>query len=154
MSSPFGKNVLPFRSSPVWKKPTKGGGSGGPTVDAHTKDYVDGLTAATRAENDKRFSQILDKLDGLPSKNSQTVTILGAAGALFLGLLAVLAFAGDRFDGGMSASTDAAVSQSVISEMDEKIDKMIDKQAEENQKMIDALADHHKGQKGFDGPDE
>ena len=129
-----------------------GGGGGGNNVDSETKNYVDAKTEATRAENDKRFSQILDKLDGLPSKNSQTVTILGAAGALFLGLLAVLAFAGDRFDGGMSASTDAAVSQAVISELDEKIDKMIDKQAAENQKMINALADHHKNQSGFKAP--
>lgn len=134
------------------KKPKKTGGNGGGSVDAETKNYVDARTEATRAENDKRFSQILDKLDGLPSKNSQTVTILGAAGALFLGLLAVLAFAGDRFDGGMSASTDAAVSKEVISELDQKIDKMIDKQALENQKMIDALADHHKNQPDFKSP--
>lgn len=130
-------------------------------MDSITKAYIDANDETTRAQNDARFTEVITgidklsaKIEGLPSKNSQTVTILGAAGALFLGVLAVLAFAGDRFDGGMSASTDAAVSQLVISEMDEKIDKLIDKQAEENQKMIDALADYRKGQKSLEGPEK
>ncbi|MFD1951892.1 hypothetical protein ACFSGX_14050 [Sphingomonas arantia] len=54
------------------------------------KDYVDKADEAVE-------SRLMAKLDGLPTK----ATIWGSAGALFLGTLAVLSFAGDRFDAGI-----------------------------------------------------
>lgn len=86
-----------------------GGGDsrGGRGVDSETQRYVDLKTEATRAQNDARFAEVRSdlaaigaKLDSAPSR----WTVVGAAVSLFLGLLAVLAFAGDRFDGGMSAA--------------------------------------------------
>jgi len=58
------------------------------------KDYID-------ARDDAIESRLVQKLDTLPTKG----TIWGAAGTIVALLLAVAAFAGDRFDGGMSASS-------------------------------------------------
>lgn len=135
------------------------GGRGGPPVDTETQRYVDAKTEATRAQNDARFSEVINgistlstRIEGLPSAKSQFVAIVTTGAAIFLGLIAVLAFAGDRFDGGMSASTDGAVAREIISEQSKDIQKLIDSQAIENQKVLDALVDHHEDQKGFEVP--
>lgn len=40
----------------------------------------------------------------LPSTKTMVFTVIGTGASIFLGILGVLAFAGDRFDGGMAAS--------------------------------------------------
>ena len=125
-----------------------------------TQRYVDAKTDATRAQNDARFAEVLtsistlsDKIGGLPSARSNIATVVGTGFAIFLGLVAVLAFAGDRFDGGMAASTDGAIAREIITQQSKDIEKLISAQALENQKMIDALVDHHEDQKGFEVPE-
>ena len=76
--------------------PMHGGGGGGGNMETSVpiKDYID-------ARDDAVESRLSTSLDKLPTK----ATIWGAAGTLFGLLLAVAAFAGDRFDGGMGASS-------------------------------------------------
>jgi len=83
------------------RTPRKGGPSGGgTTVDTETKNYVDAKTEATRAQNDARFTEVLTKLDEKKPMTWQQCAAIVASG---LGImLAILSFAGDRFDGGMS----------------------------------------------------
>lgn len=123
-----------------------------------TQRYIDVKTEATRAQNDAKFTEVISKIDNFP----KPLTWQQAAAVMITGIgvmLAILAFAGDRFDGGMAVSTDAATTKEIVSQNSKNIealtisvDKMIDAQALENQKMIDALADHHEGQKGFEVP--
>ena len=128
-----------------------GGGNGGSTVDAEIKTYVDLKTEATRAQNDAKFAEVIAKIDGFP--NPLTWQQAAAVMATGIGIvLAILSFSADRFDGGMSASTDGAVAKELIQQQSKDIEKLINAQSVENQKMIDALAEHHEGQKGFETP--
>lgn len=139
----------------------QGGGNGGSSVDEETQRYIDAKTEATRAQNDARFSEVInniarlsDKIDGMPSAKSQIVSTVATGFAIFLGLIAILAFAGDRFDGGMSASTDGAIAKELIRQQSKDIEKLINAQAVENQKVIDALREHHIDQPGYEDPDD
>jgi hypothetical protein len=72
-------------------------------VDTETKNYLDAKVDAVRAQNDARFAEVLSKIGALhPATWQQNVAI--AVGAVGLGL-AALALAGDRFDGGLAASS-------------------------------------------------
>lgn len=96
------QRVDPTDSSPqtIWQSGSgSGGGDGYVTVDI--KEYVDARTDAVRAENNARFSQVISRLDNLPTK----WTTIGVGASVLLGVIAVLAFAGDRFDGGIAASS-------------------------------------------------
>lgn len=65
------------------------------------KDYVDAQDEKTRAQNDARFAEVLSRLDGLnPATWWQNALLL--VGALGI-MVAILAFASDRFDSGVSA---------------------------------------------------
>ena len=154
----LGKKIVSIKDSPNWKQP-KGGGGGTTTVTPETKRYVDAKTEGTRAQNDARFAEVLTKIDTLPKPMTWQQCAAVIASALGI-MLAILAFAGDRFDGGMSVSTDAATTKEIAAQNSKSIDalamsvdKMINAQALENQKMIDALAEHHEGQKGFEKPE-
>lgn len=65
-----------------------------------TKDYVDARDDALRSHVDAEFSKLRADLKSIPSKG----TIWGAVATGVGLLLAVLAIAGDRFDGGFSAA--------------------------------------------------
>ena len=159
MAGKHGNKVvsLPVRGPNSTKK--SGGNGGGTTVTPETQRYVDARTEATRAQNDAKFAEVIAKIDGFP----KPLTWQQAAAVVATGIgivLAILAFAGDRFDGGMAVTTDAATTKEIVSQnsknieaLTESVDKMISAQAIENQKMIDALADHHEGQKGFEAPE-
>lgn len=70
-----------------------GGGTSGPMdPSVSIKDYVD-------ARDEAIETRLFAKLDTIPTKS----TIWGAVGVIIGTMLAVLAFAGDRFDGGISA---------------------------------------------------
>ncbi|PJN92796.1 hypothetical protein CNY89_26485, partial [Amaricoccus sp. HAR-UPW-R2A-40] len=68
-------------------------------------------SAETKAGNDARFAELLAKfdilsakIDGLPS-TWKVIGIVGSALGVSLGIVfAVLAFAGDRFDGGIGVT--------------------------------------------------
>ena len=88
--------------------------------------------------NDAIESRLSTKLDKLPTKG----TIWAAVGTLFGLLLAVAAFAGDRFDGGVSASgllSEQAEQQAAVDEaqdaklslIDQKLDILIRQTAEQ-----------------------
>jgi hypothetical protein len=91
-----------------------GDGDGGGSVDAETQRYVDIKVDAMKAQNDARFSEVLSKLDAVNVKIDHAPRPLtmpqflgGAAGALGVTLgvvFAILAYASDRFDGGIAAS--------------------------------------------------
>lgn len=78
-----------------------GGGSGEPPVDTETKHYLDAKVDAVKAQNDARFAEVLSKIDGLnPATWWQNALLLAATvGTVF----AILAYASDRFDGGIAA---------------------------------------------------
>jgi hypothetical protein len=81
----------------------KHGGGGGISVDTETKNYVDAKMEAVRAQNDARFAEVLTKLDGVEVPSIwQIVSALAVAIGIVFG---VLAYASDRFDGGLSASS-------------------------------------------------
>ncbi|WP_157966332.1 hypothetical protein [Oceanibium sediminis] len=80
-----------------------GSGGGGPTVDTHTKDYVDANMRAVKAENSANFARLEAKIDGI-TPGASWQQIAGIA-AVTLGIVfSILAYASDRFDGGISAN--------------------------------------------------
>jgi len=56
------------------------------------QDLVDAKMAAAEARVDTEFAKLRGELQRLPGK----ATVWGAAGSLFLGVLAILSFGGDR----------------------------------------------------------
>lgn len=97
-------------------------------MDNETRLYVDAKTEATRAQNDARFAEVLSSISSLRSSLEgqiaairpgmswwQFASTLAGALAVTLGLVfGVLAFASDRFDGGLSAG--AVVDEAVTVE--------------------------------------
>lgn len=85
------------------------------------KDYVDAKTEATEA-------RLLSKLEQLSTKS----TIWGAVATGTAIILAVLAFAGDRFDAGMSTADQRAMQierddkqEAAVRSINDKLDKLI-----------------------------
>lgn len=107
-----------------------GGGTSGPVEPAvPLKDYVDARDEAVE-------SRLMAKLDTLSTKG----TIWGAVATGTALLFAALAFGGDRFDSGMSASAVAehiqtnqktvdAAQNSRLKQMDDKLDILIQRSA-------------------------
>ena len=108
-----------------------GSGSGGMEPTTNWKDYVDAKDEACEA----RLSSQMDKL-------STKGTIWGATGVIIGTILGVLAFGGDRFDGGVGAG--GLVSQMKVEQratdkaqdaklelMDQKLDILIKQTASE-----------------------
>ena len=104
--------------------------------------YVDAKAEATRAQNDARFAEILARLDRMPSNWSMAGMIAAATATIFGGLLAVLAFGGDRFDGGVqaaSASIRQAIEASIEAEDAKKTAEESARRAEENARKMDKI---------------
>ncbi|WP_155987332.1 hypothetical protein [Paracoccus pantotrophus] len=110
------------------------------------KDYIDRSMDAVRAQNDARFDKVLNEIKSLEFKvdaiKADAITwkgVWGAAAATTVAVaglvLAVLAISGDRFDGGMAASS---VVSSVISRQEER-DRRQDEILGEILKSVDAL---------------
>lgn len=102
-----------------------GGSGGGTTFEISLRDYVDLQSEKTKAQNDARFSEILSRLDRLPSLWQLFAVSAGSIATIF----AILAFASDRFDGGLAASAilDAAANAQVERDaiQDAKLDTII-----------------------------
>ena len=89
-----------------------GGGGGGPVEPTVSmREYVDKADEAVEARLSAKIDTVIAKLDGLATKESinlQRTSIVhnvwGGAIAVVLGLLAVLSFGADRFDGGAAVS--------------------------------------------------
>jgi len=106
--------------APISPEPDFGGGKGGGPMDPSVsmKDHLDARDAALE-------SRLGAKLDKLPSEArmwGMVVSILGGTFVLFVGFLAVLSFAGDRFDGGMSVSPAIAAVQQNQAQVDQRQD--------------------------------
>ncbi len=71
-------------------------------MDTETKRYVDANMRAVKAENSASFAQLGAKIDAIPI-SPNIWQILAAPAATAVGIFSILAFAGDRFDGGISA---------------------------------------------------
>lgn len=78
-----------------------GGAGGGGVMDSATQAYIDRTMDTVRAQNDARFAEINTKLDKLPDTWKLVGIVAGGIAAVF----GILAFAGDRFDGGMAAGS-------------------------------------------------
>ena len=88
-------------SSDQVELPLHGGGGGGPM------DSVSLMKAYTDARDDALESRLSAKLDKLLTSSQMwagVVTVIGGVFTLVTAALAVLAFGGDRFDGGASVS--------------------------------------------------
>lgn len=83
--------------------------AGGITLDTETHRYIDKSIEAVKAQNDARFSEVLFELRSLREGSITWKQVWGAAAATTISvagiLLTVLAISGDRFDGGLSASS-------------------------------------------------
>ena len=112
------KRSIPDESAP----PLKGGGGGGTSDDmTPLKDYVDARDEAVE-------SRLSAKLDKLPSRGEMWGMAAATVGGVFgitLGALAFMAFAGDRFDAGMSVSPTIAAAQQRQAEVDRKQDAQL-----------------------------
>ena len=104
--------------------------------DISIKEYVDGQLAASLARTDARFAEVIAELRVLESKIDGKAAYTTVWGAMFTGIisilgvmLAVLAFGGDRFDGGVQLTA-----SSVEYLQDTRV------QAEKNANQIDALS--------------
>lgn len=108
-----------------------GGGNGSGPVDpvVPVKDYID-------ARDDAVESRLAARMDKLATSDNVRNNIWGAAAVILGTLLTVLAFGGDRFDGGVSASSllnDQAKTQAQTDQdqdtklqlMDQKLDILI-----------------------------
>jgi hypothetical protein len=119
-------NIYDF---PRQKSGGAGSGGGGGGVQLSWIDYVDAQDEKTRAQNDARFAEVRsglndvlaqlkilsDKVDDKPSLK----WIIGVAFVGFLGVVSVLAFGGDRFDGGVqvqSALSERAIASARLAE--------------------------------------
>jgi hypothetical protein len=88
-------------------------------------DSVDSKIAAAEARTDTKFAELRGDLQRFATKQ----TVWGAAGSIVAILLAVMAFAGDRFDAGMSASdviaTYTEAQRKRDAAQDEKLDEIL-----------------------------
>lgn len=87
---------------------TSYGGGGEPIVDAETLRYVDKSMEAVRAQNDARFAEVLAqlrKLNDIPTFGKMVLTAVGVGVGGVTLIIGVLAFGGDRFDGGVQISS-------------------------------------------------
>lgn len=144
-TSKFPPYIQPVETSSASTTPDKwdsvskiGGPGGGGTVDSNVKSYIDAKTEATRAQNDARFANVLARLDNLASvsdiqdtkKDIQSAkwNVWGASLAVAGLVLAVLAFGGDRFDGGVQISSvmveQAEEAKRLAAENTEKVDDL------------------------------
>ena len=115
------------------KRTLKGGGGGGTSDDmVSLKEYVD-------ARDDAVESRLVQQLDKLSTKGTIWTAVATGVGIT----LALLAFAGDRFDSGMSVSPafqNAAMTQAstdkrqdaTINAMNAKLDVLVERTAPEN----------------------
>ena len=87
-------NRLPIRQGDL-KQGGGGGNSGG--MEHASKDYVD--SAVSRLEG--KIEALSSKLDHMPSTGAMLLTAGGTVVSILTLGLAILAFAGDRFDGGI-----------------------------------------------------
>lgn len=78
--------------------------TGGPGSTSGGMDSVDAKISAAEARVDTKFAELRGDLQRFATKG----TVWGAAGTIVALLLAVAAFAGDRFDAGMSSSSAVA----------------------------------------------
>lgn len=113
-----------------------GGGTSGPMEPSvPIKEYID-------ARDEAIESRLSERLGGLATASGVRNNIWGAAAAVIGIILAMLAFAGDRFDGGVSASgivshvkDQQAVKDKAqdakLNEMDDKLDVLIRQTATE-----------------------
>ena len=79
------------------------------------KDYIDAKADAVRAQNDARFAEVMSHLDAAAARVDAatahiptTATMIGTAAATGIAvvglIIGILAFGGDRFDGGIGYS--------------------------------------------------
>ncbi len=110
-------------------------------MDAHTKDYIDSKVEVVKAQNDARFVEVLAGINSVgervshlrePTTWQQLALTMGSVGLVLLGVVfAVLGYASDRFDGGLSASSvkdELAVEQlKRDATQDARLDKILSK---------------------------
>ena len=87
------------------------GGTGGDGT-ITWKDYVDAQDNQTRAQNEARFAEVLTGIRAVESQvrdKPGVLWLIGVGAAGFLAVLALLAFGGDRFDGGFNAGNAVSV---------------------------------------------
>ena len=89
------------------------------------REYIDAQDEKTRAQNDARFAEVIARLEQMPRFWPLVVAgIAGLAGSIGL-VFAVLAYAGDRFDGGISVSGVVNQLQEIQSQRDNEQDMRI-----------------------------
>lgn len=122
-------------------------------TDITMKDYVDAQTQATRSQNDARFAEVISELRTLDSKLSHLPSVLTVWAAVFTGVasilgvvLGVLAFGGDRFDGGVQVATtgveflqDVRAATSQNAEQIRTLSEQMAKRDAELQRLIESL---------------
>ncbi len=99
-------------------------------MDVHTKDYVDAKVDAVKAQNDARFSEVLFEVRAIkPGASWQQNAGLLFAAVTFI--FVILAYASDRFDGGLSADAikDKLADEQLTRDMaqDARLDKILSK---------------------------
>lgn len=106
----------------------------GESMPVDTTAYIDAKSDAVRAQNDARFAEVLTELRLIRETSVTRKEMWSATGtgvAVVLGtLLAALAFAGDRFDAGITLSPalqEARNEQATVDgKQDEKLDLVIE----------------------------
>jgi hypothetical protein len=131
-----------------------GGGSGGNDMTNYpTREEMNKGLEAVGAKNDARFAEVTsglntvlaqisilsEKIDGKPSLNM----LVGVAVVGFLAVVAVLAFGGDRFDGGVQV-------QSTLSESQIESQRL----SQENARQIDQILRILEDDQSQEGPAE
>jgi hypothetical protein len=96
--------------------------SGGPGGTSGGMDVTDAKIAAAEARVDTKFAELKGALNQFATKN----TVWGAVGTAVAIGLAVAAFGGDRFDGGMGVSGIVQPIVSAQTKRDEAQDKKLD----------------------------
>ena len=113
------------------------GGSGGGDMTVDVTSYIDSKIETVRAQNDTRFTEVLAELKAMPAKLTWATVITGAA--VVGSLVAIMSFAGDRFDGGVAVSSvsveQAIEAREIASDNAERIEGLSEQAAETDRKL-------------------
>lgn len=135
---------MPGVGSQHGSNPPFGGDDG---MEITSKEYIDAKADAVRAQNDARFAEVMSEIRALPTlRDNQSMkwNIWGAAIAAAGLIVGILAFAGDRFNGGVqvaSVSVQQAQEAKEISRKNAEAIEGVNNKLDELLKMLGASTD-------------
>lgn len=154
-----GDDIKPGHTADVYElRPGLKGGGGGGTFDG--MELVDAKIAAAEARTDTKFAEVLGELRSmraetshLPTTGAMIATVIASTAAAVGVIVAVLAFGGDRFDGGVSvgqAGVEAKTALDRVIAENEAQTRQIEQVSQQLQKVLFAISRDPASNQGSD----